>query len=247
MKPTVLLAQATTPDGAQLTLHERDSRFVIRLAGRELMNSAISASELRLGDLAFSGAVRPKTILIGGLGLGYTLRRVLQLADPDARIIVAELLPAVVEWNRTYLRDLNGSCLDDPRVTVRVESVRQTIACAKPEAYDAILLDVDNGPAAMVSEDNTRLYSERGLERLKKVLTKTGRVAVWSASIDHRFAARFDRSGFRVTTEKVGLHANAKSAPYAIYIGEHPPARAEEPVASPAPLLPRTPYHGGRR
>lgn len=225
MKPTVLLAEALTPDGVKVTLHERDSRFVIRLAGRELMNSAISTSEIRLAELAFEGAVKPKRILIGGLGLGFTLRRVLELADADAVVQVAELLPAVVEWNRTYLRDLNGSCLDDPRVKLHVGSVRPVLATANPGAFDAIILDVDNGPAAMVSEDNTRLYSERGLERLRKVLSPTGRVTVWSASIDHRFAERFDRSGFRVRTEKAALHANAKCAPYAIFVGEHPPAR----------------------
>jgi hypothetical protein len=222
MKPSILLAEALTPDGEKLTLHEKDGKFAIRLSGRELMNSAIPASELLLGELGLGGRLKPKKILIGGLGLGFTLRRVLELAEPDAEITVLELIPAVVEWNRTHLAKLNGGCLADPRVTVKIENVRNAIGCASPDSYDAVMLDVDNGPAAMVSEDNKRLYSEQGLNRLHKMLPRGGRLAVWSASIDVRFAARMERAGFEVQTIRAKTHKGAHCSLYAVFVADKP-------------------------
>ncbi len=241
MKPSVLLAESVTPDGAKITLHERDGRYAIRIAGRELMNSAVPSSEILLAELGLGGLRKPKKILIGGLGLGFTLRRVLELADADASITVLELLPAVVEWNRTHLAKLNGDCLSDPRVTVKTDNVRTHIACSSPEAYDAVLLDVDNGPAAMVSEDNMKLYSERGLHRLKGLLPRGGRVVVWSAGIDVRFTARMQRAGFIVETVRAKTHKGAHCSAYAIFVGDKPPTQG-----GPVMMAPKTdPAHGG--
>ncbi len=240
MKPSVLLAESVTPDGAKITLHERDGRYAIRVGGRELMNSAVPASELLLAEQGLGGKRKPKKILIGGLGLGFTLRRVLELADADASVTVVELLPAVVEWNRTHLAKLNGDCLADPRVTVKVENVRTHLAAAAPEAYDAVLLDVDNGPAAMVSEDNMKLYSERGLNRLRAMLPRGGRAVVWSASIDVRFTSRMQRAGFVVETVRAKTHKGAHCSAYAIFVGDKPLTHEiASRVASPNPA------HGG--
>lgn len=228
MKPNLLIAESVTPDGQKISLHERDGRFAIRVAGRELMNSAVPSSELLLGEIGLGGLRAPKKILIGGLGLGFTLKRVLELAAPDAEITVVELLPCIVEWNRAHLAALNGGCLADPRVTVKTQSVRNLIACSSPEAYDAILLDVDNGPAAMVSEDNTKLYSERGLGRILKTLSRGGRMVVWSAGIDIRFTARMERAGFITETVRAKTHKGAHSSLYAIFVGDKSPAQGGE-------------------
>lgn len=240
MKPSVLLAESVTPDGAKLTLHERDGRYAIRIAGRELMNSAVPASEILLADLGLGGRRKPVRILIGGLGMGFTLRRVLELADAQAQITVAELLPAVVEWNRTHLAALNGGCLADPRVTVVAGSVRDHLAEAPRGAYDAVLLDVDNGPVAMVSEDNLRIYSERGLNRLRAALAPGGRAVVWSAGIDVRFTSRMQRAGFVVETVRAKTHKGSHCSAHAIFVGDNPgEGQPVVRVASPAPA------HGG--
>lgn len=241
MKPNLLIAESVTPDGQKLSLHERDGRFAIRVGGRELMNSAVPTSELLLGELGLGGVRSPKKILIGGLGLGFTLRRVLELAAPDAEITVVELIPAIVEWNRTFLKVLNGDCLADPRVVLKTQSVRTFIGCSSPEHYDSVILDVDNGPAAMVSEDNTKLYSERGLGRLLRMLTRGGRMCVWSAGIDIRFTARMERAGFITETVRAKTHKGAHSSLYAIFVGDKSPATggevAPDAVAPAGPLV----------
>lgn len=222
MKPQRKLAEAPTPDGGRLTLHEHDGRFVIRCNGQELMHSAAAESERQLGELAVArltdtGAAR---ILIGGLGLGFTLRSVLTHVRADAAVRVAELMPAVVEWNRTLLRDLNGALLDDPRVTTAVEDVNRSLQRAEHAPCDAILLDVDNGPVAMVQKGNGRLYDAAGIARVARALKPGGRVVVWSASEDRAYAARLAQAGFRVEAVPAKLHATAKRATYTIYVAD---------------------------
>lgn len=235
MKPQLLLAESVTPDGAIITLHERDKRYAIRVAGRELMNSAIPSSEMLLAELAFKAEIPVKKILLGGLGLGFSLKRLLEVAPPDAVITVVELLPCIVEWNRTHLAELNGGALADPRVTIVVADVRAYLAAAGEAVYDAVLLDVDNGPVAMVASDNARIYSESGLLRIKKALTPGGRLAVWSAGIDERFSARLERVGFIATTVRAKTHKGAHSSTNAIILGDSP--------ATPLPLRMYDPLH----
>jgi spermidine synthase len=228
MKPNIKLAETRMPDGARMTLHEHDGSFCIRLDGRDLMHSMTAASELLLGDLAlapFPRATAPR-VLIGGLGLGFTLKRVLEQCGPKAVVHVAELMPEVVEWNRTFMAGLNGGLLKDPRVKVLVEDVGVVLARAGREPYDAILLDVDNGPAAMVMPGNTRLYDNRGLQKLWQALKPGGRIALWSAGIDRAFAKRFASSGFKVEAVPARLHANSKSSTYMIYVADRPAAAA---------------------
>jgi len=160
MKPFLQLAQARTSEGAELTLHAHDTHFYLRVNRQPLMGTNASESEKVLAQLAcarLSGKPEVR-VLIGGLGFGFTLRRVLELVGADARVQVAELLPEVVAWNREFLSTVNGLLLQDSRVEVSVEDVFQVISRAPAAHYDAILLDVDNGPIAMVHDGNARLY-----------------------------------------------------------------------------------------
>ncbi len=224
LKPTLLLAETRTPDGARLTLHAHDGDYCIRLDGQDLMHSVTSASEILLGELAAQPLAGNKSgrVLIGGLGLGYTLRAVLAQAGPRALVEVGELMPEVVAWNRTFMADLNGKLLADPRVKIQLGDVVATIARARPEAYDAILLDVDNGPIPMVRAGNVRLYSPRGLEDLRAKLRPGGRLAIWSASPDPTFEARLRAAGFTAKAVPARLFATAKRSAYVIYVGDKP-------------------------
>jgi len=222
MKPHHNLAETRTPDGARLSLHEHDGSFCIRLNGQDLMHSATSASEVLLGELAASRIARktPARVLIGGLGLGYTLKAVLAQAGPRVAVEVAELMPEVVAWNRTFMAGLNGRLLDDPRVVVRLGDVVDVIGRARPGSYDAVLLDVDNGPTPMVRAGNVRLYGGRGLLALKAALKPGGRVAIWSAAPDRSFEARLRAAGFTASAVPARLHATAKRSAYVIYVGD---------------------------
>jgi spermidine synthase len=222
MKPQQLLAQARAPDGALLTLHAHDGQFVVRADGQALMHSALAASEEQLGAMA-AEAVRGRKgvhILIGGLGLGFTLRRVLDGlgAAAKAEVCVAELLPEVVEWNRTFLRELNGACMDDARVTVRTGDVGAVLGRGR---WDVIALDVDNGPAAMVRAGNAGLYDERGVERLAGALRPGGTLLVWSAGPEKGFKRRLAAAGMRnVKAEPARTHVRVRSRGYVIFVAE---------------------------
>lgn len=224
MKPHHNLAETRTPDGARLTLHEHDGSYCIRLNGQDLMHSDTSASEILLGELARDlMAARAKArVLIGGLGLGFTLKAVAASAGPQARIEVGELMPEVVEWNRTHMAGLNGRLLDDPRVTLRNGDVVATIARSKPASYDAILLDVDNGPTPMVQAGNARLYGPQGLRMLRDKLTPGGRLAIWSAAPDRTFEGRLTKAGLVAQVIPARVFAGAKRSAYVIYVGDKP-------------------------
>lgn len=220
MKPRTLLAEARTGDGGRLTLWQQDGAYSISLDGRELMHERMSESERRLGELGVAGTSRIATarVLVGGLGLGFTLRSVLAGLGAAAVVEVVELVPDVVAWNRTHLRGLNGALLDDPRVRVRVGDAAEIIRRAKRESYDALLLDVDNGPVAMVAKGNAQLYSPAGLRGVRRVLKRWGRAVFWSAGPDPAFARRLEQAGFRVEAVPVKTHAQAKRAAYLLYL-----------------------------
>lgn len=212
MIPWVLLGEARVAvDGKMLSLHQRDTEFSIRLdgGGGELMNSRCHGSEDALAELACSRLVgrHHAHVLIGGLGMGFTLAAALQHLGPDGRVTVAELVPEVVTWNRGPLGDLAGHPLLDPRVTVRESDVGQVIK-AQPHAYDAILLDVDNGPEGLTHDDNDWLYGSDGLAAAYMALRAGGVLAVWSATRVPEFTARLHKAGFEV--EEVGVRARGK-------------------------------------
>ena len=223
MKPERKLAETTIRSGARLMLHEHDGSYAIRLNGQTLMLSVQSASELLLGELAVARAANQPTpnVLIGGLGLGFSLRSVLAKTGPTATVHVAELIPQVVDWNREFLAAVNGKLVDDPRVTIFADDVWNVLATAR-DRYDALLLDIDNGPTAMVQQPNARLYSPKGIRLMLMALKPGGRAAIWSAGPDHGFADRLSKTGFRVEAIPAKLYANAKRCGCTIYVADKP-------------------------
>jgi spermidine synthase len=205
------------PDGGLLKLARRGDEFSIRLGGAELMNSRLSASEEALATLAcarLSGNSAPR-ILIGGLGMGFTLRAALGVLGPKARVVVAELLPAVVTWARGPMADLFAECLDDPRVSVEVADVAKLIRAGR---WDAILLDVDNGPEAMTQSANDGLYGAAGLASARQGLNRGGVLAVWSQGPEPAFVKRLQRGGFDVDEVKVAAHRGKSGRRHVIWL-----------------------------
>lgn len=198
------LATATAPDGVQLQLRRRGHEYLIRAGGIELMSNEDESSSRALGELgcAHLKGVREARVLVGGLGMGYTARAALDHVSQTSVVEIAELVSAVVDWNRGPLADLAGRPLEDPRAELHLADVRARIR-AVPARYDAILLDVDNGPAALAHKANNALYSSHGLERAWNALRPGGVLGVWSISDDHRFTERCKRQGFAVRVERV--------------------------------------------
>lgn len=212
MIPWEKLGEAIAPGGGKLTLHRRGHEFSIRVDGRDLMGNRQHGSEDALARLGCEGlaSVAKARVLIGGLGMGFSLRAALDVLRADAKVEIAELVPAVVAWNRGPLSPLAGAPLEDPRVEVHEGDVIPRIAAAR-ERYHAILLDVDNGPDALTSPGNAQLYGPAGLQRAGGALRPGGTLAVWSAEDDARFTARLERAGFRVRVERVlARHNGAK-------------------------------------
>ncbi|MFZ5862735.1 MAG: spermine synthase [Nitrospirota bacterium] len=223
MKPSVILAETTLPSGSRLSLCTRDGQYSLRVGGRELMGTVAVNSERRLAELGCEtlGVGRGSRVLVGGLGLGFTLRRVLELAGPDARVDVAELLPEVVDWNRTYLGSVNGNLLDDPRVSIVIDDVLTVLARARVGQYDVILLDVDNGPpASIIDPATTRLYAEQGFAALSRALRAGGRAVFWSASTDRAFVKRLVKAGFRATAVGAKAYPHAKRDTHTLFIAD---------------------------
>ena len=218
MKPRVKLAESTFTGGI-LSLSEHDGSYSISLDGKELMHSRVNASELLLGSLGVArlGNKLAGRVLIGGLGLGFTLKGVLESIGKETTIEVAEMIPEVIEWNRTYLKNLNGSLLDHPQVEIRSVDVTRLIQETEPNTYDAILMDVDNGPNAMVCETNASLYSKNGIRSICRALKNEGRLVVWSAGPDQGFEKRLGRAGLRVEAGRAKAHAGAKSPSHFLY------------------------------
>ncbi|MDP7246976.1 MAG: spermine synthase [Planctomycetota bacterium] len=221
MKPRVKLAESTFTGGV-LSLTEHDGSYSISLDGKELMHSRANASELLLGSLGVArlNNETDARVLIGGLGLGFTLKSVVESVGNKTTIEVAEMIPEVIEWNQTYLKNLNGSLLDHPQVEIRAVDVTQLIQEVEPHTYDAILLDVDNGPNAMVCQTNASLYSKNGIRSICRALKKNGRLIVWSAGPDHGFEKRLERAGLKVETVRAKAHAGAKSPSHFLYVGD---------------------------
>lgn len=210
MKPWVLVDTAAIPGSDEvLRLLRRGSDFSIRLGRNELMSSRLSGSEKALAGLACErvGGRPGARLLVGGLGMGFTLAAALAGLRPDARVVVAELVPAVVSWARGPLAGICGPGPDDPRVTILEDDVAGVIRRG-PLAYDAILLDVDNGPDGLTRPANDRLYDAAGLAAAMAALRPGGVLAVWSAHPDRAFTARLNQVGFSV--EEVGVRANGR-------------------------------------
>jgi spermidine synthase len=220
MIPWVELDRTDLPRGGVLRLMRRGHEFSIKLGVAELMTSRLFGSEEALATLTAQKLVsraRPR-VLIGGLGMGFTLRAALASFGAGARIVVAELVPAVVNWARGPMSELFGACLDDSRVELVMADVAALIAASRA-AYDAILLDVDNGPEGMTQSANDELYSMRGLGAARAALRPGGVLAVWSQGPDKAFAQRFEKAGFAVEDKRVraaGAHGGSR---HVIWLG----------------------------
>ena len=205
MIPRELLATAAIPgEAGEVQLYRHDGDYIFRVHGADLMTSRVHGSEELLAELALARLpdATNARVLVGGLGMGFTLATVLRLVGPEAQVDVVELIPEVLAWNREWLGELNGHPLRDPRVSVRQGDVVRCIREAR-SAYDAILLDVDNGPEALTREGNDRVYSVRGLGAAHAALRPAGVLAIWSATQLPWFTARIREARFDVSMEKV--------------------------------------------
>ena len=219
MIPWVCLDTATIPDGGELRLMRRGAELSIMSGSIELMNSRLSGSEKALADLTcarLAGRARPR-VLIGGLGMGFTLRAALAALPQDAVVVVAELVPAVVAWARGPMAGLFEGCLDDARVSIREADVADAIGTARA-AFDAILLDVDNGPGGLNRDANDRLYSAGGLAAAKRALKPGGVLAVWSAGPDEGFTRRLTGAGYAAEAVAVRATGGKRGARHVIWL-----------------------------
>jgi len=203
MKKWNRLEQTETPDKSVFALYEHDGEYVLRVNGRELMSTKRHASELRLGELGGLAAQRATArVLIGGLGLGFTLRGVLEKLGPEASVVVAELMPEVVRWNKDLRYPFAAAALADARSEVVLGDAFDVIT-ESVSRFDVILLDLDNGTTAMMTAGNRRLYEARGVALVRAALCPGGTVIYWSAEPEPRFSRLMDKGGFTVTTEYV--------------------------------------------
>lgn len=220
MNPWIHLDTAQIPGGGELKLMQRGQDYSILSAGLELMNSRLYGSEVALADLALAKVMpRPKLrVLIGGLGMGFTLRAALAGLPMDAEVTVAELVPAVIAWARGPLAGMFAGCLDDRRVRLITGDVADLLREASPP-YDAILMDVDNGPDGLGRDANDSLYTVAGLAVLRRAVRHGGVAAVWSAGPDQAFAGRMRRAGFAVDEKRVGASPSGKGPRHVIWVG----------------------------
>ena len=219
MKPRKKIATARTPDGEEIVLFQRGRDFMIEVNGQDLMQSREHESERLLAQLGCAHLVDYKTpcVLIGGLGMGYTLRQALDVLSPDARVVVGELLDTVIEWNQAYLGELNGQPLGDGRVELKKGDVVELVSRSR-ERFDAILLDIDNGPGAMTASSNHHLYGREGIRACGRALRKPGVLAVWSAEPNRKFEQRLLRCGFHVRRFRVPAYKGGKSLSRLVWV-----------------------------
>ena len=220
MKVTTTLATCHTPEGIELILLEHDGQHYMKVDGVPLMSTNASNSEQLMAELACKNMPAQPRILIGGLGFGFTLRRVLELCPPDAIVDVAELLPEVIEWNREFLKEVNGKLVDDPRVRILVKDVAKIIDQVGKDRYDAILLDVDNSPDPLVQKGNAGLYDKGGITRAKAALQPGGRIVYWSANQDKSFAKSLGKIYRKVECVGAKAYPKAKRFTHTLFVAD---------------------------
>jgi spermidine synthase len=225
MKAWELLGESSTRDGTAIRLQRRDGEYLILANGKPLMSSRLHGSEealARLGCTAVRDVEQPR-VLVGGLGMGFTLRAVLDVLPSSAVVTVAELVPAVIEWNRGPLGALAGNPMRDPRVRIQAIDVGFTLR-ANPGRFDVVLLDTDNGPAAFTSADNAGLYDNAGVAAAFEALRPGGTLAVWSAWEDRKFEQRLRFYGFLVEVERVRARLRKGGPRHTIFVAHKKPA-----------------------
>lgn len=202
---------------SRFELARRGDEWMVMVDRRALMVNRTFQSEISLAEEAIKRLEAPRHVLIGGLGFGYTLRAALDVLPPMAKVSVAELVPELVDWNRRHLAHLNASACDDPRCEILVGDAFEPIVHAR-SAFDAILLDVDNGPEAISQPKNRRLYDESGTRACWDALTPGGILAVWSADTNDTYAKRLKRHGFATEVLRVPVKKNAR-ATHVLFLG----------------------------
>jgi spermidine synthase len=211
---------ARVPDGCEFVLVRHGDDWVVRVGGRVLMSSRMHDSEEALAEHAIARAVAAQQVLVGGLGLGFTLRAVLNRVASDAKVTVAELVPELVGWNRDHLGQLNDHPLRDPRCAVVVGDVFGVIR-RSPASFDVILLDVDNGAVALSHAQNQRLYSWRGVRTCYDALKPEGVLALWSAGPSPRFERRLQDAGFDVEVLRVSARKGSRAS-HVVFLAKRP-------------------------
>ena len=225
MRHSEVLGQTVTADGTVLKLARRDNEYIIFANGKNLMSSRMHGSEEALPTLACRRvrSLEYPCVLIGGLGMGFTLRATLDLLPPDAMVVVAEMVPAVVEWNRGPLGPLAGHPLEDKRVRIEMVDVAVTLRSGQGK-FDAVLLDVDNGPTAFTASDNAWLYDDPGIAAARTALKMDGVLAVWSARDDRKFEKRLRYGKFAVQVERVRGRLKKGGPHHTIFLGHKAPS-----------------------
>ncbi len=220
MQPWERLDEARTPDGTLLSFVRRGDEHRILIGTQVLMSTRMKGSEEDLARLGCERAAGLKSpcVLVGGLGFGFTLRAALDLLPARSSVVVAELVPNVVEWNRGVVGELASRPLDDPRVEVEIDDVRAIMRRGRAR-FDAILLDVDNGPSALTDATNVGLYADAGLACIRAALRPAGVLAVWSAAGDHQFEARLRRHGLAPETHRVRARGDRGGARHVVFVG----------------------------
>jgi spermidine synthase len=223
MNPWVRLGKAHIPNnGGELTFSQRAEEFSIRLSGirGELMNSRVYNSEKELSQMGCAHIKLTETskVLVGGLGMGYTLSEALRMVSTSSQVTVAELIPEVVEWNRGPLGNCANNPLDDPRTNLHMGDVRELLTTHQP-TFDAILLDIDNGPEGLTHSDNNWIYSLPGLQDIYTVLRPKGMLAIWSAGPDYLFTTRLKKAGYEVST-RIARSRKGKGSKHTIFLAK---------------------------
>lgn len=217
MLPWITVDETRTGDGTVLTLARRGTEWEVRADGLVLMSSRTHGSEDELARLAFAEVPHARTVLIGGLGLGFSLRATLDLLGPRGRVVLAEQSSSVVAWNRVHLGGLAGRPLEDPRVTLLVGDVRDRIREARA-VYDLILLDVDNGPATLSHDANAGLYDGPGIVACHVALKRGGALAVWAAGPHDAYLRRLQRNGFEASAIPVAPRPGAGGRKHVVFV-----------------------------
>lgn len=232
MLPWIRVDEVRTADGTRLTLSRRGTEWEVCFDGLVLMSSRAHGSEEELARLAFARVKHAMTVLVGGLGLGFSLRATLDLLGPRGKVVVAEQSSSVVDWNRNHVGDLAGRPLEDPRVSVRMGDVRNRIREAR-SVYDLILLDVDNGPAALIHEANAGLYDASGIVACHAALKERGALAVWALGPDDGYLRRLRLGGFDASAVRVAPRPGAGGRKHVVFVAVKtapaPPAPGRRP------------------
>lgn len=223
MKPYVELDRAVLPDGTVYSLHQHDGKIYLKYNGFELMSTSLTYSEQQLADFGCrdileSSPTRPPKprVLIGGLGLGFTLKRTLEIIGSPAQVDVAELMPPLIEWNKTHLVEHNGPLIDDARTRIIQGDLFDIVMSAKSASYDALLFDIDNTPDDLITSGNSRLYSPAFLARLREIITPTGCLTYWLSERAPKFAKLIAKAGFEIEETASKPHERSKRARHCI-------------------------------